>query len=358
MHPNPHTSSFLDPSTQPIPLMDPKNPRVAIIGGGMAGLSCARALHDAGVSTSIFEKSRGAGGRMSTRRTDDLHFDHGAQYFTVHSSAFDARVRSWLDEGVVAPWQGRLVGLPRPYSRTPTAVDRYVGTPGMSAVLRSFSRDLDVRYETHVTRLSYEQDHWWLESRDGPIDDIFTAVVTAVPAPQAAPLLQPVPELQELVAAVDMAPTWAVMVAFETPLDVSFDGAFIDGSPLKWAARNDSKPGRSGKECWVLHSTADWSRAQVGSSAENVATALLEALANLLDTPLPKVAHLQAHRWLYARTVKPLGNACLFDRQMRLGVCGDWCPGARVEGAFLSGLAVAERLLDHSAIRRDRPLRV
>ncbi len=346
---SPHRPNFSDVSTQPMPLMDPTNPRVAIVGGGMAGLSCARALLEAGIAATVFEKSRGAGGRMSTRRCDDLHFDHGAQYFTVRHAAFDARVQSWLEAGVVAPWQGRLVGLPRPFSRTPTVVNRYVGIPGMSAVLRSFGEAIDVRYGTPISGLSYEHDHWWLESPSGPVDEIFAAVVCALPAPQAVPLLAAAPHLQEQVAAVDMAPTWAVMVTFETPFDVSFDGAFIDHSPLNWAARNDSKPGRSGKECWVLHSTADWSRQHLDSSKHEVTEALLEALVKSSNVELPKVLHLDAHRWLHARTAKPLAEICLFDPQMHLGICGDWCPGARVEGAYLSGLAVADRLIAQSS---------
>lgn len=43
---------------------------VAIIGAGMAGLSCARALVQAGVAVELFDKGRGPGGRMSTRRVE------------------------------------------------------------------------------------------------------------------------------------------------------------------------------------------------------------------------------------------------------------------------------------------------
>lgn len=340
-------SSF-DPGTQPVPMYQPTKPKVAVIGGGMAGLSCARALHEAGLAVTVFDKGRGAGGRMSTRRSGRSHFDHGAQYFTVRDQRFDARVQMWREAGVVAPWQGRLTSLPKVFfSRTPSMIHRFVGVPGMSAVLRHFAEDLDMRFSTRVTGLSYEQDHWWIDTADGPVDDFFVATVVAVPAPQAVPLLAATPHLQTQVAEVEMDPTWAVMAAFEQRLDVAYDGAFVDTSPLSWVARNNSKPGRPETDAWVLHATAEWSREHVNASPDQVTTQLLDAFGRAADLTLPNLKSVQAHRWLYARTSQPLNKPCLFEASMSLGVCGDWCPGARVEGAFLSGLAVADHLIDH-----------
>jgi predicted NAD/FAD-dependent oxidoreductase len=52
----------------------------------------------------------------------------------------------------------------------------------------------------------------------------------------------------------------------------------------------------------------------------------------------------QAHRWRAAVTEKALGEACLWDEERRLAVCGDWCLGAQLESAFLSGSAAAGRI--------------
>ena len=84
------------------PLYTPR-PRVAVIGAGISGLMCARTLLDHGIDVTVFEKGRGVGGRMATRRTDDgLQFDHGAQYFTVRDERFERYVDSWLQDGIVA----------------------------------------------------------------------------------------------------------------------------------------------------------------------------------------------------------------------------------------------------------------
>ena len=82
--------------------------RIAIIGAGIAGLACATALRQAGFQVSLFVKSRGAGGRMSTRRGADWQCDHGAQYFTARNPEFRAQVTRWEQAGVAAHWQPQL----------------------------------------------------------------------------------------------------------------------------------------------------------------------------------------------------------------------------------------------------------
>ena len=54
--------------------------QVAIVGAGMAGLAAARALQaQQAWEITVYEKSRGFGGRVASRRRDGYIFDHGAQ---------------------------------------------------------------------------------------------------------------------------------------------------------------------------------------------------------------------------------------------------------------------------------------
>jgi len=46
---------------------------------------------------------------------------------------------------------------------------------------------------------------------------------------------------------------------------------------------------------------------------------------------------------------RAVGEASLFDAGLGLAAAGDWCVGGRVEAAFLSGLAIAERILGRDA---------
>lgn len=320
-------------------------PTVAVIGAGLAGLICARTLADHRFSVQVFEKARGPGGRMATRRMGELAFDHGAQYFTARDPRFARYVESWRSDGIVGEWQGRL-GTLRAGELTPKndGVQRFVGTPSMSAITRHLARSCELRPDTRVGEVVRKAKRWQLRSDTGDELGTFDAVVVAVPAPQAVPLLNGAQALAAQAAAVESAPCWAVLAAFAAPVELPLDGAFIQDSPLSWAARDSSKAGRPGGECWVLHASPEWSTAHLEASPAEVASALLEAFAAAVGKALPAVTSATAHRWRYALTSVPAQAQCLYDSALRIGACGDWCGGARVEAAFLSGMAMAGRL--------------
>ena len=111
---------------------------IAVIGAGLAGLSCAQALLRAGHTVHVFDKARGPSGRMSTRRAEDAHgpwqCDHGAQYFTARNAAFRTEVARWQQAGVAALWDARLASFDGSSWSTPeTPLERFVGAPRMTS---------------------------------------------------------------------------------------------------------------------------------------------------------------------------------------------------------------------------------
>jgi len=322
---------------------------VLVIGAGMAGLACARRLAAEGAHVLVVDKARGAGGRASTRRGDGTSFDHGAQYFTARDAGFAAATAGWVATGVVARWDARIIRLEAGrLASTEPAPERFVGVPRMSALWRHLCADLPVRFGARVAGLRRDQARWRVALDDGgELAERFDDVVVATPSLQAVALLAPVaPALGVLAARASVDPCWAVPVAFATPVQAPFDGAFVEGSPLAWIARDSSKPGRpTGPDCWVLHASVAWSAQHVDEPADVVAKALLAAFDDVVGGALPAVREIAAHRWLYARTRQALGEPCLHDPALRIGACGDWCLGANVEAAWRSGVALAQRML-------------
>ncbi|WP_162130545.1 NAD(P)/FAD-dependent oxidoreductase [Schlesneria paludicola] len=324
--------------------------RVAVVGAGISGLSCARILHEHGFNVTIFEKSRGSGGRTATRRADpDLEFDHGAQYFTVTDPLFEPLVQSWIERGIAAEWHGRIVEIDGSIVKVkPPLPKRYVGVPGMTAMARQLAHDVPIQLQSRIVQVIRDDRIWRIIDEGGRAYGPFDDLVVSLPSTQAADLLGEHPLAMEI-RAIPMNPCWAVMVAFERPVNVNWDGAFVHQSPLAWVARNSSKPGRKpSPETWVLHANPEWSVTHLKSHQEDAARLLLDEFVSLTMTASTPI-HLEAHRWMFSSTPLSLDRLVLFDENIGLVACGDWLAGGRVEGAFRSGNAAAARLLQHTA---------
>lgn len=334
-------TGFGFPSVDPDTLLE-----VAVIGAGLSGLACARSLSDAGFRVQVFDKSRGPGGRMATRRQGDLRFDHGAQYFTVKDPRFRRWVERWHGDGLVARWPGTVaVVCNGEISFKDDSTERWVGVPGMSAICGRLASGLDVTYGSRVVHLEPRDNRWRLETADGADAGRFDAVVVSAPAPQTAELLAAAaPDLAARARAVEMAPCWAVMTSYPHDLGLGFDGAFVEDSPLSWIVRNGTKPGRPPGETWVLHASPEWSRDHLELDPEIAAQWLVDAFCEAVALRSSRPSSLTAHRWRFALPENPLTEPCLFDPDLALAACGDWAGGPRVEGAFLSGCAAAERI--------------
>ena len=303
--------------------------RVAVIGAGIAGLACAEGLRQRRIETVLFDKGKRSGGRLSSLRLDHYSWDFGAQYLTVGQGGFAAQVARWRQAGLVAPWIGGPAGA-------------LVGVPDMASLIAAQCRDHDLRFGAQVTRAECGGQSWFVSGpnlSEGP----FAALIVAIPAEQAVPLLS----LHDLAmareaAAVRSRPCWAVMAGFDRRLAGLPDHLSSLG-PVAWAARNNSKPERPSSESWVIQAGAEWSQRNLECDREVVAHRLLELFGQETGIDLPAPDFLKAHRWRFALPYGQPGKV-LWNPQLRLGACGDWCYSGQIEAAWQSGADLADRL--------------
>ena len=331
---------------------------VGVVGAGIAGSTAARILRNHGVSVDVYEKSRGSGGRCSTRRVerDDgpwFYFDHGAQYFTARSPVFRRFVQSALRRGDVSAWSPDLGAL-EDGDITPVQSDtrRFVGVPGNSTLADVLLDDVSPSYDRRVQSVRSNADALTLTDEDG-MDEEYDAVVVTAPPKQTADMIETdCPALAERCREVHMVPVWALLIGFDASVPVDRDAVFLDTDVLGWTARNSSKPGRSGGESWVVHATSAWTSGHLEIDSEAVAEQLLDEWRACLDLSADvEPVYAQAHRWRYARAEVPADRMVLQSSDGSVVVAGDWLTENRIEGAFRSGRVAAGRVF-HELARR------
>ncbi|OYV39822.1 MAG: hypothetical protein B7Z81_02835 [Acidocella sp. 20-61-6] len=311
---------------------------VAIIGAGMAGLTAAAHLVQAGGRVTLFDKGRKPGGRMATRFADGFMFNHGCQF----ASARDETFRSLLTAHNAAVW--------------PATGDKYSGAPSMAALAAALAEGLTIHQATHVSFLNRQSSQWRLSLRDanntppsliepnGVLSPPFDAVILAIPAPQAAALLGATAHpFANALANVHLAPCWALLLGF-ADAPVGPDILKPTDGPLRWIARENSRPGAAPNPVtYTAHASAPWSTEHLEMPADSVITALSNAFTQATGITTP-ATYARAHRWRYALADIPLGQDSLWDPQLRLGVCGDWCLAGKLEAAYLSGRSLGIKL--------------
>jgi len=321
---------------------DQKEPTVktAIIGAGMAGLTSARILIIAGYVVTVFDKSKGTVGRLSSRSYQGGWIDHGAPYLSVDLDLCNDFLYEQLPSGNLQRWRPRVAGHLRGDERAHS-----IGVPRNSAVTRGLLGAQRFQPSTRIARLESVPFGWQLyndgETRLGD----WSLVVVAVPAPQALMLLADYPLFAERLKRVRMEPCWVAAIRTDTSVEKWADIAVLEHPVIRRIINNSSKPQRGTPPVYLVQAQKSWSERFLEEPPDTVGRQLLASFAKMAGSG-KGYELLFAHRWRYAFAEKPLGSPFLWDRKLHLGVCGDWCLGCRVEDAWRSGADLAAHILE------------
>jgi predicted NAD/FAD-dependent oxidoreductase len=327
---------------------------VIVIGAGMAGLTCAQELKQAGLDVSVVEKSAGVGGRMATRRLQGTWVDHGAQLISVKSDDFGRFIRKMQDKGIVKEWTRNVYQLSSAGLVPPEANhrhQRYCCPLGMTAIAKHLADGLTIINNTRIVSVSY-LDHQWQLTTDRQEILQTKAIVSTIPAPQFLPLFEDIlvhtPNLLQALKSVQFVPSVTIMAGYSDDYAIPEEWQAIRciGDPiLDWISHDSSKHlEKSSQPVFVLQSTAEFAKLSMEEADLEIAgKPLLNQAGKLLAKWLSSPEWWQVHRWRYALASESLGVSCLSTEIPLPLICaGDWCAGSNIESAYHSGLAAAD----------------
>jgi len=300
---------------------------VTVVGAGIAGVACARALAGAGVPVRVLDRGRRPGGRMASRTLSQRTVDLGASYLTAHDgSPFAAVVDDWVARGLARPWTDTFaVAGPDGLRSTTTGPVRYAAPAGLRSLVADLATGLDV-----------ESGHTVATVGPGPRvdDEDVPAVVLAMPDPQARRLLDP-DTAGRLLDDRPWEPSLAVVLGWsERRWPADLHGAFIHDDPaVTWVADDGDRRG-DGAPVLVAHTTTELAAAHL-EDPDAAAGPVTAAVGRALGIDVPP-AWTAVQRWTYARPAEPRSEP--FGLADGIGVCGDgWSAPSRVESAWTSG---------------------
>lgn len=334
------------------PLLD-----VAVVGAGVAGLTAASKMNDLGLTVGVFEKARGTGGRMSSKRIASdqnengyMAFDLGCASITAESEAFTQQLKDWHLEGVVSPWCNDE------YGKT-----HFVAVSRNSALTRHLSKNVECHFASRIVEIEQIEGIWHLFSLPTPnepsnkrklVARAKTVIISAPPA-QTEDLLPATSSLKGALKDVKVSAQWVVAIEVDN-LAGDFPAIQYPENEIIFSiTQENNKPGRANDDSSTMilqiQASPSWTNKNLEATSQQVTDQVIEALEKHLGQPLNIINH-YAHRWLYSVIEQGAvaKEGFLWDEQ-GLGLIGDYINNdfSGIESAWLSGKLMAEWVGKH-----------
>ena len=320
--------------------------KIAIIGTGITGITIAQNLKDF-ATVSLFEKSRGVGGRMALRRSGQYEFDHGAQFFTAKSENFKKFISPLIKKNVIQQWNARFAEFKNnKILRKITwnsEYPHYVGAPGMSSIPKYLSKGLDIKLNIKVNKLVRKSNNDW-ELFDDNFNNLggFDWVISTAPAIQSAEILPKSFKQRNDLLNKKMVGCFSLMLGFKEAPPLEWDAALISDADISWVSINSSKPGRAKSFSMLVHSTNTWAENHLSDDSQSIISYLCKETTKIIGHDTNQANHIGLHAWRYANIGKQDKSDLLIDYDNRLAACGDWLSHGRIESAFEAGYLMAQ----------------
>lgn len=302
--------------------------KIAIIGAGLSGSVLYNLLKKDGDDVTIFEKSRGAGGRCSTRYINEKLIDHGTPYFQAHDKDFV----EFCDEKVA---QNILVqkGEKR---------NCYYPTNGMNKLCSSLIDENDFIKNTQIVACDFQNNFWSLKDQNGVRYEKFEKLFITIPAPQILELDIALPKvIKEKLQSVTYD-SIATLMVYSYTLQNLLHPALIKSDIFKKIVDNSSKYNYNNFSSYVIHLAETITNKQNFSNKQEVQKFIEEKIYDISAIDLQDDFHLVPHFWKYAFVSEAIDEEFIYEKSLSLGFCGDYFRNNNLEGSYQSAIKLKD----------------
>ncbi|WP_339721640.1 NAD(P)-binding protein [uncultured Paraglaciecola sp.] len=334
--------------------------KIAIVGAGITGCLLANALDSENLDVSIFEKSRGCGGRASTKQTDFGQCDIGATIVPALKVEFANFMQQLCNQNLASKWPqnvyvaDQIKGNKHALERFISDREYYVFNEKMNAACRHWARNSHLHTNSLISQIRYcVGKGWQLKLNDAWQTEWFDKVVVTAPWPQSQAIIEQ-SELSLRLPNFSQSWTscWSIAVKLERLVATDVDLIYLKNHPIQTLVRDSGKPQRplvvtsqtdQKSEIWIAQLSNKLSDSLGSQERDQAISIATKGLCEFFDLPDKAVSNTYGHYWRYARPSagqKPLG--ILSNHELGVYVGGDWSFGASIESAYEGSLALSQ----------------
>jgi hypothetical protein len=337
--------------------------KVAIVGAGITGCLLANFIGSKSIDVSIFEKSRGCGGRASTKQTDWGQCDLGATVMLAQKVGFIDFMQRLCDEDIVSQWPKNIFFSQQNTDIKPSLESvvsenhHYVFNSKMNAACRYWIKNANLHTNNLISEIRYILGKGWQLKSNGLWQaELFDKVVLTAPWPQSQALIEQsdlsikLPNFSQ-----SWTSCWSIGLKLDQLVVSDVDLVYLEDQSIRTLVRDSGKPLRpqvldadtgGESEIWVAQLTNNLSD-ELGKEGKDKAISIAtRGLCELFDLPDKSILNTYAHYWRYAKPhegQKPLGILSQHEHGVYAG--GDWSFGASVESAYEAALALSQSIM-------------
>ena len=323
---------------------------VAVIGAGITGITLANLLQKK-FNLTVFEKSRGVGGRMATRRAKPYQFNHGAQYFKIENKEFKDFLQPLILNKIIKPLEANQIEIlnKKVIKRTKIYNKQYFTAESkMNSVVKYLiNNNFSIKLLCKIEKIIKENDKWFvIESGQvsfGPYDWL----IITIPPNQAKEILYNNFKFLDIIKKIKMRSCYSLMLGFDKFEEFDFDTALFLDEDVRWLSISKKILEKKKYYNLLINSSYNFTEQNINDSKDKISNYLIKQVSDILKCELNNYKHKALHFWKYAMSEKNNNLGSLLDEDFKIIVCGDWCMNGKVEGGFLSAKDAVNKLLKY-----------
>lgn len=310
--------------------------KIAIIGTGLSAIFSAIHLRkNTDLEINLFDKARGLGGRLATRRAEGGKFDHGAQYFSIERINNLPEIQMLINEGVINNIEDK---------------DIYFSPDGMTNIAKKLLIDFNIFKEHKLVSIDKENENYKLFFENG---STFNSdyIIMSCPMPQSLEILNKskIDYDNNLIKALEdlnYFPCIVVMIKSEIKLSnlEKHIGTDVDSKDISWIGDNYGKKVSSIENYYTIQCSPEFSYENFENEYDETNKKLKHEMEKIFGSNYQILSN---HKWRYSipKNFYQGDNSLVINQKNFLGLCGDIFTNGRFDGAITSGLSIADKFL-------------